>query len=214
MRRQVFLVWLFVFLMWTFYRIFVAQTEFIDELIAKPLFFILPVILVVVGIEKKPLSEIGFRFTLKSVITDIFIATLIGSIFAVEAIVVNGIKYGGLSLSVLPVVRTSGGLLPFALITLSTAACEEIVSRGYIFNRLLQTEGSEVRATVITTILFILLHLPILFTKLQFIDTSLYVYLFSLTVLSITACFFSKNRSFLLPILIHFFWSITVALYL
>ncbi|OGG13204.1 hypothetical protein A3D77_00590 [Candidatus Gottesmanbacteria bacterium RIFCSPHIGHO2_02_FULL_39_11] len=214
MRRQVFLVWLFVFLIWTFYRIFVSQSEFVDEVIAKPLFFLFPVILVVVGIEKKPLSEIGFRFTLKSVVTDIFIATLIGSIFVIEAILVNRIKYGELSFSVLPVVKATGGLLPFSLITLSTVASEEILSRGYIFNRLLQAGESEIRSTVITTVLFILLHLPIFFTKLQFIDSTFYVYLFSLTVLSITACFFSRNRSFLLPILIHFFWSITVSLYL
>lgn len=214
MKRQVFFVWLFIFLTWTFYRMFVSQSEVIDEVIAKPLFFVLPVILVVVGFEKKPLSEIGFKFTLRSVIVDIFLATLIGSIFAIEAVVINGIKYGALSFSILPAVKESGGLFLFSLITLSTAACEEIVSRGYVFNRLLETEGSEIRATVITTFLFIMFHLPILFTKLQFTGMTLYTYLFSLAVLSVTACFFSRNRSLLLPILIHFFWSITVALYL
>jgi len=71
------------------------------------------------------------------------------------------------------------------------------------------------KASFFSSLLFLLLHLPIVFFVLKFSGLTLVIYLFSVFVLSLVNCFLFRLRgSLLAPLLVHAFWNMTIALYL
>lgn len=215
MKHQVFIVWFIIFLVWTFYRAAFYLPEGIDEFIIKPLVFVLPVLYVVLVREKKKLAELGLSPNFKNFVSDLYIGVVIGVLFAVEGLLVNFLKYGQFSFSPILASRVSGGIGMFLLINLATSVWEEILGRGYLYKRLFQDTKNQFGAAATSSFLFLLLHIPILFTRLHLTGTSLIVYPLSILLLGITNSYiFSLRGSLTLPILIHAFWNMTVALYL
>ena len=215
MKHQVFIVWFVIFLIWAFYRAKFFLPENIDEFIIKPLIFALPVLWVVSKREKKSLRTLGFPDTLKKFLEDLYIGVVIGILFALEGLFANYLKYGKLSFEPILALRVSGGVIPFLLINFSTAFWEEILGRWYLYQRLLSIYKNQFHAALSSSFLFFLLHVPIMFTRLHLTGTSLVVYPLSILLLGITNCYILSWRgSFTLPILIHAFWNMTVALYL
>lgn len=215
MKHQVFFVWFVIFLVWAFYRAKFFLPEWIDEFLVKPLIFVLPVVYVVIVREKKKLSELGLTPKLKDFLVDLYIGVLIGIAFALEGLIVNYFKYGQLSFAPTLVVKVSGGIIPFLLINLATSLWEEILGRGYLYQRLLRVSNNQFWAASSSSFLFLLLHIPIMFTRLHLLGASLLIYPLSILLLGITNSYlFTLRGSLTLPILIHTFWNMTVALYL
>ncbi len=215
MKHQVFVVWFIIFLVWAFYRAAFFLPETLDEFIIKPLIFVLPVLYVVLLREKKKLDDLGLAPKLIGLFHDLYIGVAIGVLFAIEGLVINYLKYGQLSFSPLLASRASGGLGIFFLINLATAVSEEILGRGYMYQRLYKETNNQFGAALSSSFLFLLLHIPILFTRLHLTGTALLIYPVSILLLGITNSYiFSLRKSLVLPILIHAFWNMTVALYL
>jgi membrane protease YdiL (CAAX protease family) len=215
-KHQVFSVWFIIFIIWAFYRSRFFLPEFIDELLVKPLIFLLPVIYVVIIREKKRLSELGLISKPKEFFVDLYLGVALGIAFAFEGLFINFLKYGQFSFEPSAAMRVSGGILPFLLINTATSFWEEILGRGYIYQRLLQaSKNNQFWAATVSSFLFLFLHIPIVFTRLHLTGTSLIVYPISILLLGMTNCYiFSLRKSLTLPILIHLFWNMTVALYL
>lgn len=215
MKHKVFLVWFVIFLVWTFYRASLFLPENIDEFLIKPLIFVLPVLAVVLIQEKKGLNELGLLPSPKDFFTDLYIGVVIGIFFAAEGLLVNYLKYGNFSFAPIMASRLYGGIGMFFLINLATSLWEEILARGYLYTRLFKLNKNQFWAAFTSSFLFLLLHIPILFTRLHLSGTSLLVYPISILLLGITNSYiFSLRGSLTLPILIHAFWNMTVALYL
>jgi len=214
-KHQVFIVWFVIFLAWSFYRANFFLPETIDEFLIKPLVFVLPVIYVVLIREKKKLADLGLSPKPKDFFTDLYIGVVIGVLFALEGLLVNYFKYGRFSFSPILETKIPGGLGVFFLINLATSLWEEILGRGFLYQRLYKINKNQFYAAASSSFLFLLLHIPILFTRLHLTGTSLLVYPLSILLLGITNSYiFSLRRSLTLPILIHAFWNMTVALYL
>lgn len=215
MKHQVFVVWFIIFLLWTFYRAGFYFAETTDEFFIKPLIFVLPVLYVVLVREKKKLSDLGLGGGLKELSTDIYIGVVIGVLFALEGLMINYLKYGRFSFSPILATRIGQGMGLFFLINLATSIWEEILGRGYLYQRLYKLSNNQFWAAFTSSFLFLLLHVPILFTRLHLSGTSLIVYPVSILLLGITNSYiFSLRGTLVLPILIHAFWNMTVALYL
>jgi membrane protease YdiL (CAAX protease family) len=215
MRREVFLIWFLIFLIWAFYRAYFSLPEAFDEFIAKPLIFLGPVAYLVFVREKKGIRELGFGASPRNVMLDIYIGVILGILFAMQGLLANYVKYGTLALAVPDAVRGSGGILLFLLINTATSIAEEVLGRGFLYNRLFRTSGNQMGSALISSMLFLLLHLPIMLTRLHLMGASLIVYPISILILGITNCYlFSLRGSLTLPILVHTFWNMTVALYL
>lgn len=215
MKHQVFIVWFVIFLAWAFYRANFFLPESVDEFLVKPLVFVLPVLYVVLFREKKKLKELGLAPKPHEFFVDLYIGVVIGVIFAIEGLLVNFLKYGQFSLSPVLASKISGGLGLFFLINLATSVWEEILGRGYLYQRLYKINKNQFYAAFSSSFLFLLLHIPILFTRLHLSGTSMVVYPLSILLLGITNSYiFSLRGSLTLPILIHAFWNMTVALYL
>lgn len=205
-------IWGWILLVWSLYRNYLHLPEWVDEFLAKPLVFVVPVFWYVKRIEKRALSSIGL--TSNKLFSNIYLGLGFGVLFAVEGIAANAIKYGKLQFNPISVVGQYGVPLLMVL-SLATAVSEEILARGFIFNRLYEKSKNLAFASFISTILFVLLHVPILLTTLKYQGMTLILFFLTDFILGMAnALLFFNTGSLVAPILVHLFWNMTVALYL
>lgn len=178
---------------------------------AKPLVFVLPVIWYIWEFEKGKFAKFGLRFG--NVFRDLYLGIGLGLVLAAEAIVGNYLKYGELSfVPVLPV--GSYGLFPFLGLSLATSVAEEILGRGFLYTNL-KFYLSHFQAELVSSLLFTLIHFPIVLFLLQLAGINLGIYLFSVFALSIANCLLLRyTGSLVTPVLVHTFWNATIGLYL
>ncbi len=208
---SVFRLWGWILLAWCLYRYFVKLPEWADEFIAKPLIFVTPVLWFVYKKEKRRLDSVGI--TSKRLFMSLYIGLGFGLAFALEGFVANIIKYGGIKINPIAAFGQYGFFL--ILLSLATAFSEELLSRGFIFNRIYEKTKNLPYASFLSTILFVLLHVPILVTTLKFQGLTLLLFLATDFVLGMAnSMLFYSTGSLVAPILIHIFWNMTVALYL
>ncbi|KKS97980.1 MAG: hypothetical protein UV73_C0004G0122 [Candidatus Gottesmanbacteria bacterium GW2011_GWA2_43_14] len=215
MKRQVFIVWFFIFIVWAFYRAKFILPESVDEFIVKPLIFLVPPLFLVWVWENKKLKELGISFDVKSFLTDVYIGVVLGIILAVEGLMANYLKYQKFSFEPVAAVLLAGGIGSFLLINLATAFSEEVLGRGFLFGRLYKVTGKQFPSAITASFLFMLLHLPVMFTRLHLTGTALLFYPASIFLMGVTNSYlYTFRRNLVLPILLHAFWNMTVSLYL
>lgn len=209
---SVYHLWGWIVLAWALYRNFLRLPEWADEFLFKPLVFVVPVIWYVVKVEKKRLESLGL--TTKNLFTSIYIGLGFGFIFALEGLAVNAIKYGRLQITPIAAFEQYGLVLLLAL-SLATAFSEELLSRGFIFTRLIAAGKGLATASLLSTAMFVLLHVPILLTSLKLTGVTLVLFFVTDVVLGIANSLLMFNTgSLVAPILVHLFWNMTVAMYL
>jgi membrane protease YdiL (CAAX protease family) len=208
----VFRLWAWILLAWSAYRYFFRFSEPIDELIFKPLIFVVPVLYYVVKIEKRPLSSLGI--TKKNFFPSIYAGLGIGFLFAIEGIAANYIKYGDLLINPIKTFQQYGFFILF--LSFATAISEELLGRGFLFSRFFEkSKENLIYATVFSSAMFVSLHVPILLTSLKYQGVTLVLFFATSLVISFAnAILFRYTKSLVGPILVHLFWNMTVALYL
>lgn len=204
--------WAWQLLAWSLYRYFIHVPEWVDECIAKPLVFVFPVLWWVFRKEQNTFSSIGI--TKKNIRTSIFLGIGIGAVFLVMGLVANMAKYG--SIVVHPIQAVSiYGVIGLLILSLITAFIEELLNRGFLFSRLFTVTKHLWYSVGMSGVLFVLFHVPVLVTSLKFEGAVLVTFFFSTFLLGVmNALSYAATSSLLAPILIHFFWNITVALFL
>jgi membrane protease YdiL (CAAX protease family) len=204
-------VWAWILLFWSVYRYFTRFPEWVDELIFKPLVFVLPVLWYVIQKEKRKLDSIGL--TGKNFFSSLYIGIGFGLVFAVEGIVAHYIKYKSLTVNPIAAFETYG----FGLIFLSlvTAFSEELLCRGFLFNRVLEKSKKLLPTALVIAVLFIFLHVPMLLTINKLQGSTLVIFFLTDFILSVAnSLLFATTVSIVASIFVHLFWNMTVALYL
>ncbi len=212
-RKHIFNIWAVILIIWAVYRVYVHMPEWVDELISKPLVFIGPVLWYVTRVEHRPLASLGL--TRGHLGRDLKIGLGFGMVFALEGIVANAIKHG--QFSFMPVIPIEGfGIVMAIVLSIATAVSEEILSRGFVFGRLLEYyQNNLAKAASIGSILFLLLHVPIMFTTLKLTGSTLAIFILTDVIIAFaTSILYSETKTLTVPILVHAFWNMTVALYL
>jgi membrane protease YdiL (CAAX protease family) len=208
----VFQFWAWQLLAWSLYRYFFRLPEPVDEFLVKPVVFILPVLWFVLKKEKRGIGTIGI--TSKNLLQSILIGCGFGFLFGGEAILANVFKYGSLTLTPTTAILLYGLPMMFIL-SLVTSISEELLSRGFFFSRLYETSKNLIHAVVMSTLLFVAFHIPILLTSLRFQGTTLILFFMTSIVLGIAnSLIYYRTKSLVAPILVHFFWNMTVAVFL
>jgi hypothetical protein len=208
---SVFRMWAWILLAWSLYRYFFKLPEWADEFIFKPLVFVVPVIWYVRNKEKQSLATLGF--TWRNFFTSVYIGLGFGVVFALEGLVAHAIKYGKLDVNPIAAFQQYGFFL--IILSLATAFSEEVLSRGFIFNRLYEKTKNLPYASVISSVMFVLLHVPILVTMTKLQGVTLILFLVTDFVLAMAnSLLYYNTGSLVAPILVHIFWNMTVALYL
>lgn len=198
----------FLLVVWGFYRLLFQLPETIEELFIKPAVWLLPT-LILVSKERQGLSSLGFTF--KNLFPAIYYALGLGIIFAVEALVINIVKYGQVNFA------ANIGSLPFAAsfgLSFATAFSEEVTFRGYIFNRLWLVTKSEWGANIISSVVWAGIHVPITLFVWKLNTQAAVVYLFLTTLFGIGSAFvFARTKNIFSSILLHVLWEWPIILF-
>src|SRR4030042_2289034 len=147
----------YLIIIWGFYRFLFRFPDQIEELIIKPVLWLVPIIFLV-SRERLGISSVGLTF--KNFFPAVYLSLGLGAIFVIEAVGANFLKYGSINFA------ANLGSLPFAAslgLSFATAFSEETAFRGYIFNRLWFVMKSELLSNLFTTLLWTAIHVPIAF---------------------------------------------------
>lgn len=193
--------WGWILIVWSIYRsVFkTALPIWFDEFIAKPVVFILPVLLYIKKIEKKSIID-RLDFRSKNIMLDLSLGLVFGLVLFVIAT-----SFTELNLN---------KNIPFIfLIAIATSVSEEILSRGFVLKRLYETWGSIFNSAFFASILYFFLRVPILFTNERITGSALLIVMFVDIVFSLfVSLVFLLRRNLVAPIFIHAFYSIYIYL--
>jgi len=208
----IFQFWAWQLLFWALYRYFFKFPEWTDEFLFKPLVFVAPVLWYVVKKEQRRLTSIGL--TTSQLWKNILIGLGVSAIFIGEGIMANIYKHGHLVFQPIASVA-SYSISFFFILSLATAFTEELLSRGFLFSRLYEQTKKMWYAVIVSSLMFMAFHIPILATTLKFQGSTLVLYFWmTLSLGVINSIFYFQTQSLVVPILVHLFWNITVAILL
>lgn len=206
-------IWAFILIIWSIYRSKFHFPIWFDEFIAKPIVFIFPVYWCITNREKKNFfSDIWLKTS--SFFHDVYLSLGIGIIFALTALISNLVKHDSFMFDKTITTLQEKGLILTILIALATSTSEEILSRGFVLKRLFTESKNAISSIFISSILFFVLHIPILFTNLKLTGDLLLFFMITDLLLSLSVSFiYLQRKSLIIPILIHAFYNIAIMLY-
>lgn len=207
----VYRLWAWILLAWALYRYFTHFPEAIDEFIFKPLVFVAPVIWYVLKAEKQKLATLGL--TMRNFFTSVYIGLGFGVVFAIEGLITHMVKYGKFDVTPITAFQQYGFFL--IIISVATAFSEELLSRGFVFNRIYEKTRNLPWAALLSTFMFMAIHVPILLTSNKLTGITLILFFVTDFILGLAnSLLYYNTGSLVAPILVHVFWNMTVALYL
>ncbi len=214
--QRVLNIWAIILILWSFYRTKWAipgQFEWFDEFIAKPIVFLGPIIWYLKKYEGKfSLGALGFD--VKKITKDISFAFMIGLLFTTGALAANFFKNGSLQFNTTLFTGQGTSLLYIVVAGLATAIVEELVTRGFLLKRLYAHNKRLFYSSLQASSLFVILHIPILFTNYKLAGPAIVLFLLTDFILSmINSLVFLESKNIIAPILIHFFYNMAIILY-
>lgn len=199
--KNVFIFFSYLLLVWGLYRYLIKLPEEIEELVIKPLIWLLP-LFILIKREKEKLSSLGL--TVKTLFPSLYFVIGLGAVFAIEALLINFLKYGSLNLGSNIGDKT---ILIAVFISLVTAFSEEIAFRGYIFGRLRDALNHEWKANLISTVMWIVIHIPIVVFVRDWTVGSALVYLLITGLFGMGSNFvYARTGNVFASILLHVVW--------
>lgn len=212
--QRVLNIWAIILFVWSLYRIN-FRTDlpiWIDEFIAKPLVFILPVYFYITQVEKKNFLT-AIQLKGEDLGKNILLGLGIGSLFFLSGLLGIGLKNNG-SLAASFSILFSPAIIYILLLSLATAVSEEILSRGFVLQRLYEDSKNMFSAAFLSSILFFILHIPILFTNDKIIGVLLLQVMVTDLILSFgISLIFLYRKNLVVPIIIHALYSLSLYLF-
>jgi membrane protease YdiL (CAAX protease family) len=198
----------YLLIVWGFYRFLFKLPDDVEELLVKPVVWLLPVFYFM-RIERAGLKSIGV--TSKNLFKSIYISLALGILFAIEGVLVNLVKYQGVDFSAF--LGDNPFLVSFAL-SFATAVSEEVAFRGFLFNRVWHALGKEWTANIITSFVWALVHIPIAVFWWKLDATGAVGYLILTSVFGIGSAFvFARTKNVASSILLHVMWEWPIVLF-
>lgn len=198
----------YLLIIWAFYRFLFQLPDNVEELVIKPIIWLIP-LFYFTNKENLSLSSLGFTF--KNLFSGLYLAIGLGTVFVLEGVLTNFIKYGhfsfGANIGPTPIFASLG--LSFA-----TAFSEETAFRGYIFSRLAYALKNEWSANIIQTILWTAIHVPIAFFVAGYTVPQAIVYLALTAIFGLGSAFiFARTQNVWGSILLHVLWEWPIILF-
>ncbi len=198
----------YLLIVWGFYRLLFKLPDEIEELILKPIIWLVPLVFLLKK-EKMGISSLGI--TLKNLFPAVYFSLGLGAIFALEAVVLNYTKYGNFVFA-----ANIGEKFILSSIGLSfaTAFSEEIAFRGYIFNRVWKALGNEWVANLTTSVAWGLIHVPVVIFVWKLNFSATVIYLLLTTLFGVGSAFvFARTKNVFSSILLHVLWEWPIILF-
>lgn len=198
----------YLIIFWAFYRFLFKLPDEVEELIIKPIVWLIPVFYFIKK-EGFGLDSIGFTF--KNLFPAVYLSLGLGAIFVAEGLLTNFLKYGGFNFGA----NIGSAPLMFTLgLSFATAFSEETAFRGYIFSRLGLALKDEWTANLITTLLWTAIHIPIAFFIWKLSLSAGVVYLMLTAIFGIGSAFiYGKTKNIWGSIFLHVLWEWPIILF-
>jgi len=208
--QKVLNLWAIVLIVWAVYRLKFKMPEWFDEFLAKPIIFILPVYYFIKKVEKNRFFS-SLNWSFKTLKKDFLISVFIGLVIVLTIFLSNYFRDK-------QIVFFKNGVNSFNifylfLFSLMTAISEQILSTGFVLKRLYEETKNFYQSAFFNAILFFFLHVPLRFTVPGLIGNQLIFLMMTDIFLSLLNSYFYLNyKSLNLPIFIHAFYNIIIAL--
>lgn len=199
----------YIVVIWGFYRFLFQFPDQIEELIIKPILWLVPIFYIVFQREHANLSSLGL--TLKNLFPAVYFSIGLGAVFVIGGLITNYLKYGSLNFA------ANIGSLPLLVslgLSFATAFSEEVAFRGYIFSRLWTVFKDEIPANLVTTILWTAVHIPIaLFVWKLDLPAGL-IYLGLTAIFGLGSSFiFARTKNIWGSVFLHVLWEWPIILF-
>ena len=198
----------YLLIVWCFYRFLFKLPDNIEELIVKPIIWLVPIFFLLKR-EKLGLASVGI--TLKNLFPAIYLSLGLGALFVMEALIVNFLKYGGFNFG------ANVGSAPFTAtlgLSFATAISEEAAFRGYLFSRVAIALKNDWLANILTGIAWTAIHVPIAFLVWNLGLSAGIVYLLITAIFGLGSAFlFAKTGNLASSILLHILWEWPIILF-
>jgi len=206
-------LWAVILIVWSFYRSLLVMPEWFDEIIAKPIVFILPVYYFITRIEKKDyLAEIGIVFKMKKIISDIAYSFFAAFLFLTAAFVALYLTNNNF-LDKLNLFQEKSLAMVFVL-ALFAGITEESLSRGFVLKKLYEESRNGFSAVFLSSVLFFIIHIPVLFSNARINGSVLLGLMLTNFILGvINGLVFLQRKSLIPSIVIHVVYGLTVSLF-
>lgn len=198
----------YLFVVWGFYRLLFQAPAPLDDVLLKPLIWLVPLFLILKK-ERRGLDSIGV--TGNRLVSAIYISLFLGFIFSIQGLAINFLKYRGLDFRAdIGTTVLTGALLVSTIAAIS----EELVFRGYIFGRLSEYLKNERSAIVISTLAWVAIHMPVAIFDWRLSFGALLQYLVLVAIYGFGATIlYSKIKNIAAPILLHVLWTWPIILF-
>lgn len=198
----------YLLLFWAFYRFLFRLPDNIEELFVKPVVWLIPLYFL---LKKENSGIFSLGFTFKNLFPAVYLSIGLGTIFVLEGIIANFLKYGHFSFAAnigsMPLLASFG-------LSLATAFSEETAFRGYIFSRLNFALKNEWTANIIQTLLWTAIHVPIAFFIFKLSLPAALVYLGLTAVFGLGSAFiYGRTNNIWGSILLHVLWEWPIILF-
>ena len=207
--QKVLNVWAISLILWSFYRFTftTSQPVWVDEFIAKPLLFLLPLFWYVTKSEKQPFLK-GIGVEAKHIWTNIFMGVGVGGLFLLLAFLVRFLKGG-----TLPHLVLSTSSLVWVLAMVAAGTTEQVLSTGFVFKRLHEESKKIIQPVITSAFLFFFLHIPVLLGTAKIIPSVVIQTMALNIVLSvITSVLYLLRKSTIPAIVAHLLFFLSLPL--
>lgn len=198
----------YLVVIWGFYRLFFKLPDTVEEVFVKPVIWLVP-LFVLLKREKANISSLGI--SLKNLFPSLYMSIGLGFLFIALAVLANYMKYKGLNFA------ANIGSLPFftaLAVSLITAISEELSFRGYIFARTWEALKSEYLANFLTSVVWVIIHVPVSIFVLRLDAYSMAVYLFLTFLFGVGSSFiFARTKNIASSIILHVLWEWPIVLF-
>lgn len=198
----------YLVVVWGFYRFLFELPEEVEDMLVKPVLWLLPMCFLLKK-ERKGLASVGI--TLKNLFPSVYFALALGMFFVLVGFVVNYIKYSSLNFT------DNIGEVSFKtalLLSFATAIVEETVFRGFIFNRVWHALGKEWKANILTSLVWALVHVPVALFRWNLELSGSIGILVLIMIFGIGSSYiFARTKNVMSSVFLHILWSWPIMLF-
>jgi membrane protease YdiL (CAAX protease family) len=200
--------WAVIVILWSVYRSY-FKTDlpiWVDEFVAKPFIFLVPIYYYVSKIEKLTFWK-ALDFKAKNLKKDILLGFGLGLFLLAVAFIIYITKA--------PLKPSMGiGMIGFyILVAFASSFSEEILSRGFVLKRLYAESQNVFQSVFFASFLFLFLHIPIIFTNPDIRGMMLIQIMVTDLLLSFgISLVYLQRKNVIVPIIIHALYNIAIYL--
>lgn len=199
--RRIFSLYLIIFVLWTGYRIIFRLPEWVDEFVAKPIVWLTPLLFLRKDTFGNTLKSLGIKASYS-----ILFGLSIGIVYFCAYTLFSNFKFGLPTFN--PTHLSLKGIYLQLIIAFITGGIEELIFRRYFLEEAILFFNDRIISNLFVTLLFTLIHLPLIMFVYRYSLAETISYLSLLTISGfIYGLVYLHKKSLLASTMTHAAWN-------